>query len=105
MRGDMIDSLYARAQADWPGTRFYASAFEFGTLGDSTLALARSLQAMVHENQVHHHGARSPSAARRARREFEALYVPRDADWWRAAWESARRGFEGILRAEGFLSP
>jgi hypothetical protein len=69
------------------------------------LALARSLRAMVHENQVHHHGARSPSAARRARREFEALYVPRDADWWRAAWESARRGFEGILRAEGFLSP
>ena len=105
MRGDMIDSLYSRAQADWPGMSFYASAFEFGTFGDSTLALARSLRAMVHENQVFHHGARTPSAARRARQEFEALYIPRDPEWWQAARESARRAFDGILHAEGFLSP
>ena len=105
MRGDMIDSLYGRAQADWPGTRFYASAFEFGTFGDSTWALARSLRAMVHENQAYHHSARTPSAARRARQEFEALYVPRHPDWWQAARDSARRAFDGILGAEGFLSP
>ncbi len=105
MRGDMIDSLYGRAGKDWPGTRFYASAFEFGTLGHSTLALARSLRAMVHENQAHHHGARTRSAMRWARREFEALYVPRHPEWWRAARESARRAFDGILGAEGFLSP
>jgi len=105
MRGDMIDSLYGRAGEAWPGTRFYASAFEFGTLGDSTVALARSLRAMVHENQAHHHGARTGSAARWARQEFEALYVPSDPAWWRAARESARRAFDGILGAEGFLSP
>lgn len=105
MRGDMIDSLYGRAGELWPGTRFYASAFEFGTLGDSTVALARSLRAMVHENQTYHHGARTPSARHWARREFEALYVPRYPDWWRAARESARRAFDGILGAEGFLSP
>jgi hypothetical protein len=105
MRGDMIDSLYGRAGEMWPRTRLYASAFEFGTLGDSTLALARSLRAMVHENQAHHHGARTPSAMRWARREFEALYVPHDPDWWRAARESARRAFDGILGAEGFLRP
>jgi len=105
MRGDMIDSLYGRAGELWPGTRFYASAFEFGTLGGSAVALARSLRAMVHENQAHHHGARTRSAARWARREFEALYVPRDPAWWRAARESARRALDGILRAEGFLRP
>lgn len=105
MRGDLIDSLYGRAGEDWPGTRFYASAFEFGTLGDSTLALARSLRAMVHENQAYHYGAGTDSAARWARREFEALYVPRRPDWWQAARESARQAFEGILRAEGFLGP
>lgn len=105
MRGDMIDGLYEAARSAWHAPRFYASAFEFGTFGDSVPALARSLQAMVHENQQHHHGAKTPRAARLARREFEALYVPEDPAWWEAASVSARRAFDGILHAEGFLTP
>lgn len=105
MRGDMIDGLYDTARTEWHTARFYASTFEFGTFGDSLPALARSLQAMVHENQQHHHGARSPRAARGARREFEALYAPADPAWWAAATVSARRAMEGILQAEGFVAP
>ena len=103
MRGDMVDALYALAETAWPQVRFYATAFEFGTFGDSTLALARSLRAMIVENQAHHHGARSDSARRWAQREFRALYRPDDARWWDKAGADARQAFEGILRAEGFL--
>lgn len=103
MRGDMVDALYALAGTAWPHMRFYASAFEFGTFGDSTLALARSLRAMVIENQLHHYGAQSEAAARWVRREFTALYRPDDARWWDKAEADARQALEGILRAEGFL--
>jgi hypothetical protein len=103
MRGDMVDTLCALAAGTWPGVRFYACSFEFGTFGDSTLALARSLRAMVMENQAHHYGARSDAAARWVRREFTSLYRPDDMRWWDKAGVDARQAFEGILRAEGFL--
>lgn len=103
MRGDMVDTLYALAASAWPRSHFYASSFEFGTFGDSTLALARSLSAMVMENQVHHYGAQSDAAARWVRREFTALYRPEDQRWWDRAKADARQAFEGILRAEGFI--
>jgi hypothetical protein len=103
MRGDMVDTLYALAASAWPRSHFYASSFEFGTFGDSTLALARSLRAMVMENQVHHYGAQSDAAARWMRREFTALYRPEDQRWWDRAKADARQALEGILRAEGFI--
>jgi predicted deacylase len=103
MRGDMVDTLYALAETAWPDIRFYASSFEFGTFGDSTLSLARSLRAMILENQLHHYGARSDAAARWIRREFTALYRPDDSWWWEKAKADARQAFEGILHAEGFL--
>lgn len=103
MRGDMVDGLYALAESAWPQVRFYATAFEFGTFGESTLSLARSLRAMVIENQAYHYGARSDSARNWAQREFSALYRPDDPRWWDKARADARLAFEGILRAERFL--
>jgi hypothetical protein len=103
MRGDMVDTLCALAEADWPDVHLYASSFEFGTFGDSTLSLARSLRAMILENQLHHYGTRSDAAARWIHREFAALYRPDDPRWWDKAKADARQAFEGILRAEGFL--
>ena len=103
MRGDMVNTLCELAKTAWPRVRFYACSFEFGTFGDSILALARSLRAMVLENQAHHYGARSEAAARWVRREFTALYRPDDARWWGKAGADARQAFEGILHAEGFL--
>ena len=103
MRGDMVDTLYALTETAWPNARFYASAFEFGTFGDSALALARSLRAMTLENQLHHHGSPFEAAARWVRREFTSLYRPEDPRWWDKAEADARQAFEGILHAEGFI--
>jgi hypothetical protein len=105
MRGDMVDTLCALAASAWPRLRFYACSFEFGTFGDSILALARSLRAMVMENQAHQYGAQSDAAARWVRREFAALYRPDEPRWWEKARADALQAFEGILRAEGFLQP
>jgi len=103
IRGDMIDLVYATFRDRFPGKPVFATAFEFGTLGDSLPARLRGLRAMIWENQVHHFGASSVAVQRAVRREFEALFCPTHPPWRRKAIADARRALEGILRVEGFL--
>jgi hypothetical protein len=103
IQGDMIDYIYSLVRERFPEKPLFAASFEYGTFGDSLNAVIRSLQAMVLENQLHHHGARSPSEADRIREEFGALFAPADTPWRVQAIESARRAFRGIFAAEGFL--
>jgi predicted deacylase len=104
MQGDMIDYVYALVREELPEVRLYATSFEFGTLGDSLPAALRSLRAMVLENQMHWFGAASQNVRRRVEQEFRELYAPQEERWRAVAVADARRAFEGILRAEGFLA-
>lgn len=104
IQGDMIDWVYTLVRNEFPGKRLYSTSFEFGTYGDSTLAVLRSLHATILENQLHWFGA-SPGAQERIRHSFQELFFPTEAQWREKAVENARRAFEGILRAEGFLTP
>ncbi|HEY5571913.1 MAG TPA: M14 family metallopeptidase [Anaerolineales bacterium] len=105
MRGDMIDHVYAVQREKFPHKRLYATSFEFGTYGDSALALIRSLRTMIFENQAHWFGASNPKAQRRIRHDFQELFGPREKKWREKAISDADRAFRGILKAEGFLAP
>jgi len=104
IQGDMIDFVYALTKTEFPGKRLYATSFEFGTLGDSTLAVLRSLRAKILENQLCWYGTANPDIRRRVERDFGELYFPTEARWRYKAVADARLAFEGILRAEGFFS-
>lgn len=99
--GDMGEYFYRLRETQFPSKRLFACGFEFGTFGDSLFARIRSLRAMVLENQLHWHGAVSPSAEGAVRREFEALYFPSDPVWRQKALQDGRQAFDGILRAYG----
>jgi hypothetical protein len=79
-------------------------AFEFGTLGESLLALYKSLRAILWENQLHHHGAAREDMVEKLRGEFTALYAPRGPSWQKKAIADTRLALQGILQAEGFFS-
>ncbi len=100
IQGDMRDWIYRTLPSEAPDARFYVTAFEFGTLGDRPLAVLRSLQALVFENQAYWHGA-SPAAQRRIDQAFLALFAPRDPTWRQGAIAQARQAFIGVLRAFG----
>jgi hypothetical protein len=104
IQGDMIDFIYTLAKTEFPGKRLYATSFEFGTLGDSTLAVLRSLCAKILENQLYWYGAANPDIRRRVEGDFGELYFPTEARWREKALADARQAFEGILSAEGFFS-
>jgi hypothetical protein len=103
IRGDMIDHMYRMFDDEFPRTRLYATAFEFGTLGDSLPALLRGLRTMIWENQVHQFGTQDARLRQIVQREFQALFAPSNAHWRHKAIADARQALEGILRAEGFL--
>ncbi|HUW11775.1 MAG TPA: M14 family metallopeptidase [Anaerolineae bacterium] len=104
MQGDMLDWLYRVADDEFPGKRLYAVSFEFGTLGESLLATARSLRAMVLENQLLFHGSRNSRLRRQIAREFDALYLPADPEWRAKTTSDARRALQGVLGAEEFIT-
>ena len=104
MHGDMIDYLYQVVEESYPDRYFYGTCFEFGTYGDSFIAVLKSLKAMIDENCFYHHGAPGKGAAAKAERAFAGLFYPEEAHWRKKAAEDGRRAFSGILKAEGFIS-
>jgi hypothetical protein len=104
IQGDMIDFIYTLVRDEFPGKRLYATSFEFGTLGDSTLAMLRSLRAKILENQLYWYDTASPDIRRRVERDFGELYFPTESRWREKSLVDARQAFEGILSAEGFFS-
>jgi predicted deacylase len=102
IQGDMIEYLYSLMKAKFPGKHFYAATCEFGTFGDSTLAVIRSLYTSVFENRLFWHGG-SRAARRWMAREYTELFAPTAPEWFEKAQADARQAFKGILKAEGYL--
>jgi len=104
MHGDMLDRLYRYVARDLNRTSFYATCFEFATMGDTPLASIRSLRAVMLENQAHWNGVKGAHTAERVRTAFDALFFPREAGWRQRALSLAREALAGILEAEGFTA-
>lgn len=103
MSGDLIDYEYGVVQEEFPGVRFYAAAFEFGTLGDSMLASIQSLRTMVLENRAYWYGAASERDAARIRKLFRKLYYPDETRWRVKAIRDADQAVRGILTWEKII--
>jgi hypothetical protein len=104
MRGDMLDCAYRVFEHERPQARFFALAFEFGTLGEDLRARLRGMRATVLENQLRHYGATTPQAERWVRREFAELFLPSEPEWYVRATADTRQAFSGILADGGFLA-
>lgn len=95
INGDMINYLYLLQKHRYPSVQLYATAMEFGTLGNSTPAQIRSLKTTISENYVYHH--QRMDLERRAKKELRALYNPYDEKWRQKALEDAGAALRGIL--------
>jgi hypothetical protein len=102
IQGDMIEYLYGLMTAKYPGRPFFAASFEFGTFGDSTAAVIRSLRTSVFENRLHWWGG-SDQARRWLQIEYDEMFAPSATDWFEKCKIDARQAFAGILKAEGYI--
>jgi hypothetical protein len=104
LRGDMIDYVYTLWQNEFPDKRMYSNSFEFGTFGGSIMAMIRTFWVMTLENQAFWFGTRQPRTRARIERDFLELFYPQAEDWQIKAVADADQAFEGILKAEGYLT-
>jgi hypothetical protein len=103
IRGDMIDYVYSLWKNEYPEKRMFATAFEFGTLGNEFFSKVHCPVAMVHENRLHWYGAKKPAIEAQVKGNFEELFNPGATDWQAKAVADADQAFEGILKAEGYI--
>lgn len=99
--GDMIEWIYVENNKREKPIQLYATCFEFGTLGDSTLNSIESLKAMVFENSDRFH-PQSKSFSRYANRLMREQYLPSSIKWKEKAEQDFHQAFGGILRYKGF---
>lgn len=103
VRGDMVDYVYLLRQKEYPNTELYATAFEFGTFGDSHWSNLRSLRAMIYENRVYWNGASYSALAEEIRREFLESFSPSESKWRQKAIADAEEALGAILRRMEFF--
>ena len=103
IQGDMVDYLYRLKHRDFPDKRLFALAFEFGTFGDSTLALMRSLRCTIQINQLAWNGAATVEDERKILKEYQELFYPGESAWRNKALDDARQAFGGILKAHRLI--
>lgn len=104
IQGDMVDFYYLLINERFPHKHFFGTSFEFGTYGESLVALINSHKTMINENRLFHFGAINEKTFSKAKRDFEELYNPSEECWREKALQDARRAFLGILKAEIFSS-
>lgn len=103
VRGDMIDYVYLLRDNEFPDTELYATAFEFGTFGESHWEKFRHMQAMVLENQLTWYGAVSQGIEQKVRQEFLESFSPSEERWRQKAVADADQAFGAILKMTSFV--
>lgn len=101
--GDMIDFEYKLARQEFPDLKFYATAFEFGTLGDSLPATIRAMRTSIFENQAHWYGTVNDNIQRRIEKDYTEAYAPVEENWRIKALADARQAISGILSDKGYI--
>jgi hypothetical protein len=101
--GDMCACLYELRNAEFPEKPVFATAFEFGTYGESLMQRIHSLRTMILESQLYWHGAANKATVQKIRHDFQQLYFPAQAKWREKALADGRRAFAGILGAYNAL--
>jgi hypothetical protein len=103
IRGDMVDYEYLLWKNEFPEKRFFATAYEFGTLGHTLYGLFQSPRVMIHENRAYWYGTKNEKLLAKAKYGFEELFNPEAKDWKEKAVADGDQAFAGILKAEGYI--
>lgn len=102
--GDLVGYAYETTKAKNPQAVCNAVVVELGTHGLGALAQLEDLHTVVRENQVYHHGSRTPAIRTRVQRRFCELFNPSDAAWQQQALNAALERIETLLVRRGFLA-
>jgi len=97
INGALFDYMYHKISKK--GKKLYPIAWEFGTNDNiKTLKSLSSLQTMIYENQIFHHGAVNPESEEKIKRDYRELFYPQSEKWRKRVLEKSSRTFELLLK-------
>ena len=103
MHGDMVDWLYKYRRSAGLEGKFYAAAFEFGTIGGTIPHEIISLWNMIFENQACWKGTLKRETKTRAEKILLEMYFPSEQRWREKALADCRLALRGVLKQEGYM--
>ncbi|BCB02634.1 M14 family metallopeptidase [Bacillus sp. KH172YL63] len=102
-KGDNTEYFHQLAKKVAPEKQAYSTTFEFGTLGDGTLAGIQSLHNTIDENQVYWNGSSRNISEQIVHERYKEMFYPSEAKWRKKAVEDFRAAVEGVLGNKGIL--
>ena len=95
--GDMIEMIYRINEKSSNPANLYATCFEFGTLGDSTLNTIESLKAILFENSNHFQN-QSSKFEKYSHKLIKEQFLPSEEKWKEKAYSDFKQAIEGIFK-------
>ncbi len=102
-KGDNTEFINELQQKEYPHKEVYSTTFEFGTLGDGTIASLQSLRNTIDENRLHSHGSTSSMTKEKVENRYMEMFYPSDEEWREKAVKDFKSGSRGVLRNKGLL--
>ena len=97
VEGDMLESIYSLNNKSKHKCELYATCFEFGTLGNSTLNMIESLKAIVFENSSHFI-TQTPKIKKYTDMLIREQFLPSEEKWRIKANKDFLQAMKGIIK-------
>lgn len=94
--GDMLEKTYNIHKSSNAKCDLYATCFEFGTIGESTLNSISGLKAFIFENNAYFKN-QTPKYIEYSRKLFTEQFLPSDLDWREKAEKDFIQAMKGII--------
>ncbi|MFC4779003.1 M14 family metallopeptidase [Paenibacillus sp. GCM10023252] len=101
--GDISEYFYHLKKTEYPGKQLYSTCFEFGTLGDGTVASIQSLRNTIDENRLNWNGASNETTEQIVRNRYAEMFYPSETKWRRKAAADFGVALRGVLAFRGVL--
>ncbi|WP_139492410.1 M14 family metallopeptidase [Brevibacillus dissolubilis] len=101
--GDMTEYLYQLQTKRFPQKKLYSTTFEFGTLGDGTVASVDSVKYTVDENRLYWHGTSDKRTEQIVKNRYLEMFDPAEREWRVKALEDFRLALKGVLTYRGVV--
>lgn len=102
-KGDNTDYINVLKEEAYPNVDLYSTTFEFGTLGDGTMASIQSLKRTVTENRMFHNGVTNVTAKETIENQYKSMFYPHEEKWRTTAIQDFQKALTGVLHFKDII--
>ncbi|HEY2420628.1 MAG TPA: M14 family metallopeptidase [Neobacillus sp.] len=95
--GDNTEYMYGLQKQTKSSKKIYSTTFEFGTLGDGTIASIQSLKNTIDENRLYWQGSTNDVTKEIIKNRYKEMFYPSEEKWRKKAEKDFQQAIKGVL--------